>query len=284
MKNFTITTEEYSNLLTKMEETFEIWGGIQNYRFSPNKWYYRGDAKHFLGLEVEVECGSRREEVAKSYFDKYKRFYTIHDGSLTDENRNVGFEFVFAPTEYSLLCQDVQQVFSETPDIYVTPRCAVHLHHSKRYLNRITLYFIFKFLTHIPNLSFVFSIARRLPNGKYCRLMERTYQEFVNNKRQYIRTKESNPNGSFDKYEVLNLSSRHTIEFRMFAGSINPDIICMNIEFVRSLVDYSEIMFQYESDIIKGGRIFSYRNYLEWLYKDDRFNTLKLYINENFES
>jgi hypothetical protein len=81
-----------------------------------------------------------------------------------------------------------------------------------------------KFMYNPDNFAFLDSLAQRSPN-RYCfRLDNKKMTDVL-----FV---------AKDKHEYFNVVPKHTVEFRMFKGTLYRHIFFRSFEFVRSLIEF----------------------------------------------
>jgi len=104
-----------------------------------------------------------------------------------------------------------------------TTRCGMHVHANRAALTALQIGKALVFLNCAANASFVSYVAQRSSNG-YC---ERDSSKKIKDAKH-----------GFSRYDMLNISGRRTIEFRLFRGNLRPERILKNIEFCHALLTY----------------------------------------------
>lgn len=166
--------------------------------------------------------------LTKNYVAKLDSFIK-RDGSLSD-----GIEVVTLPMVLSEIAGSdgkgapKWKAFFDAFDKYgviVRSTCGMHVHVSREQLTTLQIGKILKFLYDEKNFNFIKMIAGRTPPTKYANI--------VGNK------KVSDVNKHVNRYDGLNLTGAHTIEFRIFKSTTNLNRVIANIEFCESLVNFS---------------------------------------------
>jgi len=226
---------------------------VYHYDYRPDSFtYYRSknESKNnnqsknlYYGIELEVENESNVDMA--DVVDNLPEFvYAKQDGSLT-----YGFEIVSNPTTYQWLKENTAQ-WLRILDIrkkgfrsYNTNTCGIHIHLSKNYFSSLHLY---KFLTVFykpENAKFILRISQRVKSNfdRWATLCERP-----NDKNIYYKAK--NKTGNLERYSAINLQNPHTIEIRIFRGTLNPRSFWKNIEFLQAIIDFTKITSLNEID------------------------------------
>ena len=182
----------------------------------------------FLGVELEVEAHRVDSEDAAERIhelvnggDYGRRVFFEHDGSL-----NSGFEIISQPMSLPA----VRELFGELlqPDLvrglrsHRTSTCGLHVHVSRAGLSNLTIARAVTFVNDSANDAFMQAIARRYET-RYCSYREKALDE---------------AHLPGDRYEAVNLTSRQTIEFRMFRGSLKLEAVVAAVEFCHALLEF----------------------------------------------
>jgi hypothetical protein len=191
-------------------------------------WTAAHNGRH-LGVELEVESTGARDrvEIANALHREIngglfgRRVFFERDGSLHD-----GFEIISQPMSLPAL-RDLFG-FLRDPSLvrglrsHRTSTCGLHIHVSREGLNNITIARAVTFVHAPENDAFLTALARRY-NTQYCRYLEKDLE-----------------NAAYpgDRYEAVNLTGRHTIEFRVFRGSLKYEAVIAAAEFCHALLEY----------------------------------------------
>lgn len=188
-----------------------------------------------FGVELEMEAKSR------DYFsdmvellggmDGNGRYILKQDGSLDDGK---GAELVTLP--YTL--DGHRKVFdwqrTLTPGLRNlarsgrgTENCGIHIHVNKAALSALTIGKLLVFLNSEDNDSFVTLIAQRESSHPCGRDASKKITDV-------------HPGPFADRYDILNVTGYHTVEFRMFRGNLRPERVLKNIEFCHALIRFCE--------------------------------------------
>lgn len=199
-----------------------------DFRFIHSDWTKR--TKRFMGVELEVEVKNADtsrvlEEInnvindgevgRKAFFEK--------DGSLSDS----GFEIITNPmgldkhTEFWEWLKD--EPLTKSLRSHDTSTCGLHVHVSREHLNSMQINKMSVFINHPDNAELIAKIARRY-NQSYARIAEK---------------KLGNAHYGRDRYDALNLENRHTVEFRIFKGTIKYASLMAAIQFCNAIVEFT---------------------------------------------
>jgi hypothetical protein len=216
--------------------------------------YYNDDRANFLhpekdvpikfGIELEVGCdkGFSRVNCATLLADAFDEAagsatdYCVfkNDGSLTDCD---GFEIVTRPD-----CPSVhKRIFGsvlrddrvrERMSSFDSGLCGMHIHVSRAPLSQLWIGRMMLFIND-PRMSAVVRAAASRSANRYTTIDP--YKKLTSK--------------SDNRYEALNTTGTHTIEFRIFRGTLDPDSFVRNIEFVESCLEFARPATRSLSDI-----------------------------------
>lgn len=188
----------------------------------------------FYGIELEIEGhSSTAEEIERDYF------YYKQDGSL-----NNGFELVTYPLSWNWIKKnksDIKDVLSYFRDhsckSHDTTTCGIHIHISRNKISNIQLAKICRFFT--TNQKFILKISQRVKEN-LDQWSSLTTEDKTNIK--YVK------DGNHRRYVAINLQNESTIEFRIFRGNLNFNSFMKNLEFINSILEFSNIIGYMSSD------------------------------------
>lgn len=195
---------------------------IHSYRYKPKMFHFHkldnDNLNLFFGLELELDDGGENDENAQ-YIQEYlgeDNCYVVHDGSLSD-----GLEIVTHPCslEYHKTL-DYDGLFKELSkrgykDSY---RTGFHVHVNRDYFNNdsSTIAKIIYLCQHNWDIIEKMSLRK-----DYCHIEELISDGYFKR----------------EKYLFLNLQHPHTIEFRMFKGTMSQSRINEVLKIVKTIVD-----------------------------------------------
>lgn len=186
----------------------------------------------YLGTEVEIENTKNiiSNDEAAGHIQDMIPVYPMHDGSIDD-----GFEMVSDPQniEWTMEhAEDFERAFAYLTDNGFrgdqTTTCGLHIHVSRDPLHPDTIDKILLFMENYKDE--LISLARRHSTSWSAFISDRD-EDFVQSL-TYIKDKKNN-NG---RYMALNLQNTHTIEFRLFRSTLNPQTYLATIQLVASIV------------------------------------------------
>jgi hypothetical protein len=181
-----------------------------------------------MGVELEVEAHSgepntlaRRihETVNENVFGR--RVFFERDGSL-----NNGFEIITQPMGLPMIRSTFEflknQNLTRGLRSHRTTTCGLHVHVSRQNLTNVQIARAVVFVNDPRNDAFVTALARRY-NTTFCQAREKQIDTAAL---------------PGDRYEAVNLTGRHTIEFRIFRGSLKYEAVIAAAEFCHALLEY----------------------------------------------
>lgn len=191
--------------------------------------------KLFYGVELEVENnGDDFYDVAMNTYKSVGEFAILkHDGSL-----NNGFEVVSAPMSMEVHRSEIWDKFFDKDGgrknlrAAKTETCGMHVHVSRDGLSTMTVGKVLEFIHSSKNQEFIEVIAGRERN-RYCMFAnDDSKVEALRAKRglQFER----------ERYNGVNLQNEHTMEIRIFKGTLSRKVFLKNLEFCESLVKFAQ--------------------------------------------
>jgi hypothetical protein len=215
-------------------ECYRDNSGIYDYSYKPRPTFYGQDDYHF-GIELEVEnrdgwgCGAGAEIV---YDTLGERVYCKHDGSLDD-----GFEIVSHPHSIAEI-QNLNWNFLRTLRnrgfrSWDTNTCGLHVHVSRTAFRNNGK------RDEAHELRFQKLIYDN--SAQVCAIAGRTssYARFMDKGNLVPKVKYGQ---SADRYEAINIQNDHTLEIRVFKGSLKKERILSAVEFIHSAIEYTRNM------------------------------------------
>jgi hypothetical protein len=211
------------------------------------------DTQVFYGCEIEIDgrnnVGQANRVAVANFFDdnmKYEDYpitYNKEDGSLT----NYGFEAVTHPMTLAFITEN-KQLFKKAFDFalanhfraHQTETCGLHIHVSKK---------AFKNERAVDNFVFLFErFYEQILT--FSRRSRYNYERWAD---RYGVYNDDDTNRSFadklatasrEKYRIVNLLHRHTLEVRAFRGTLNVDTFLASVQFMdvmRQLANLKDI-------------------------------------------
>ena len=176
--------------------------------------------KTAMGVELELDnLTAAAIPTLVSLLGKHAIFK--RDGSVSN-----GVEICTAPATLDIHKEYFEKFFKEQKTtLEVKDNCGMHVHVDRKTLKQTQLAKILMFMNHTKNNSFIEKIAGRKANS-YCQKEEHTWGTVINKT-------------TGDKYRRVNLAPRETIEFRLFASTLNFKQFSRCLEFVQAVLDYT---------------------------------------------
>ena len=189
--------------------------------------------KRYYGLELEYS-NTNSVKVKEKMFDLYKDkwLYNKSDGSL-----NNGVEIVTSPCDYkSIMCllDKMKEPIKEiTNKAKYKQNAGIHIHVSRKSIPSYNVYKLSYLLNNrqakeLSSIMFYLSgrNAKVSDNylGRYTKIGDTT--KFKNDT---------------DRYLALNLTNKHTIEFRIFKATNDMDKVKSYVNFVESMIKFVDI-------------------------------------------
>lgn len=203
----------------------------------------------YIGCEIETERGDydERVETTVRHGQEEDFIYQMKDGSLDDD----GIECITQPMSKKFFDQfnfedwfkDLREAGARSHD---TENCGLHIHLSREWLGEdkerqdiicgICVEVMSEFKSKLNKF------ARRSSErwASYDEIEEsKTFKEKVENAQKKGAEK-------YSRYRALNRLNRHTIEFRIFKGTLNPETFRASVEMCIRLVEFSKWIYNHK--------------------------------------
>lgn len=246
---------------------------IRAYDFKPDIdfWFEKNEEKNnnglMLGFELEVENYNENglsngqiarvldKEINEKYFKDKKFLYFKRDGSL-----NNGFEIVSKPFSECFfrrnknLFREILTYLSEYGcKSHDTTTCGLHFHINRKFLNsEDTIDKMILFTEYYQDKIKSFS---RRENYRYCEFLSNKTNKFKNDyAKRNIKLIHTTKN-EVDRYSVVNIKNRNTVEIRVFRGTLKPETFLATTEFVFNL---SNVVKNFEIKQISWNKVINF--------------------------
>ena len=216
---------------------------MMNYSYKPEYIIRRLPGEYYdsptLGMEIEMGTRGPVKDLLQVVGDSYNQdwFYCKPDASITgDATLASGLELVSHPmsfaywqTQFPKLKKLFRSLIKAGGRSYNTTSCGIHIHMSRPSFTKTQIYNLHQ-LVH-RELVFSKFISQRSQNAmRWCSLD-------IEEKEVWIR-KAKDLNAHHQRYVALN-TSKHTIEFRLFKGSLRPSTVFKNLEVAQAYYEFS---------------------------------------------
>ena len=233
--------------------------------------------KRFFGVELEVEMKNpdlNANEKARELNDLInggnvgQRVFFERDGSL----RN-GFEIISNPMSLPAHRQLWSWLRDNKATIgmvsHKTTTCGLHVHVSRDRLTKLQIAKMVAFVNNPENQDFMTALARRYGEAAtgFCRI-------------KASKAKVGQAAVSEDRYEAVNVTPRHTVEFRIFKGTLKYESLVAAVEFVNALCEYTATCGECSA------RDLGYESFLKFaeMKLPKETETLRSYVNNRLET
>lgn len=253
---------------------------IQSYSYKPAPIFYGGDSNLFIGVELEMDDGGTDRENARALKRiAGDRIYIKTDGSLDD-----GFEVVTHPMTLQYHMQEMpwQKLLQEAVWLgyrsHKAATCGLHCH-----VNRTA--FGDDYELQETNIAKVLFLVEKYWD-ELLRFSRRTQSQmdrwaarygFKEHPEQVLQQAKCSCIG---RYACVNLANYHTIEFRMWRGTLKYNTLIATLQMVTRLCEVA--MFYSEKEL----QDMSWWRFVSQITEAELITYLKerrLYINEPVE-
>lgn len=233
-----------------------------------------------FGVELEVGCDTYKNDVASMAEETVSivkgNAILAEDGSISTSQYD-GFEIITRPMNFDNQTAFWTEFDAKKPEYmrsWELGTCGLHVHTSRKPLTALDIGKILVLVNGENNRDFMHFIARR----KYNSYAQYKAKKITDGYAGKTRDEQRQHRYRLDKYDVVNLSKEHTIEFRMFRGSTRLETILTAIEFVDTVLDFVR-----ETSI----KNLDYQDFIKFAMqakkKDNLKNRIKLFLEKEKE-
>jgi len=226
------------------EECYPNNSYIHEYGYKPYPIFH-GEGNQFLGVELEVDRGGYSQNVAREVIDILGDdfVYCKNDGSLDD-----GFEIVSHPATLEYHSQVdwecvLNYLINEGYESHDAGTCGLHVHMNRKGFGNTeeeqelgiskVLFFIER---HWDN---VVKFSRRTPSQ-----LDEWAARYLCSSPEHPEDVLEYAKNDMSRYRAVNLCPRHTIEIRIFRGSLVYETFMAALQFCDLLYDISELSLE----------------------------------------
>lgn len=240
---------------------------IHDYSYRPDPIFHstNPDERLFFGIEIEVEASDSRSDSAMHAYqlEGADLAYLKNDGSLDH-----GFEIVTHPMSHDFYKNEASQLWEVLENLrsksglrvksWDTRTCGLHIHisrtgfsggaHMHRFLNLV-----------YSNPEFYSALAGRSSDqwAKFTDIYQKEYRRDANGERipapptsglyWEVDTKRTfkhklDPNRGSDRYSAVNTLNAHTLEMRIFRGTVNGNTVKAQLDLAHASVEYTRTL------------------------------------------
>lgn len=215
-------------------------------------WSYKPDAifhsttnseRLFFGVELEMEAysGSDLSNASEYAFrlEKSDLAYLKNDGSL-----NQGMELVTHPMSYTFYSEYAEELWDTIENLRTqyrmrsgdTSTCGIHIHISRTGFSGGA--HMHRFLNLVYSNERLFSKLAGRHSDRWAKFND--VQRWDDNGNYHKSFKSKLENGSrSDRYSAVNTQNHHTLEMRIFKGSMLKDTIMAHLGLAHASVEYT---------------------------------------------
>lgn len=213
---------------------------IRDYSYRPEPVFFgRSNENLHLGFEIEAENIKRDHKnncIAEDINNEL--FYCKGDSSIHD-----GFEIVSHPMSLGYIQGKGKVKISSMLDhlresgmrSYQTTTCGMHVHLSKSAIGNLTLFKMLKLF--YENKTFILKFSNRT-KGKFNEYSTLSDEDSYDKTHKEVRYEKAKRKYTDDRFLALNLENSHTIEIRIFRGTLNKNSFFRNLEFCHAIVQF----------------------------------------------
>jgi len=214
----------------------------------------------YLGFEIEVEIEDHSEAC--------ESIQALHESRLAlacvDTSLDDGCEFISPPVSIKYAETYLDRLFEHINEeaFFTKSTCGMHIHVSRKYLSELQIGRIFTFIHHSRNRHFLEKIAGRPASTSYARFNTNIKDAAYRLRKENVAKgrEDSLQYYNNDRRNAVNVWKGHTVEFRLFAGTIDKQAALRYTQFVKALIQYTRSGGGYSA-----AKSASYNEFLSWL-------------------
>ncbi len=255
---------------------------IHDYSYKPESVFY-GEGPRYFGVELEIDDGGRDDDNATALLnignEDEEHIYIKHDGSIDD-----GMEIVSHPMslEYhkdycwnEIMSKAIRMGYRS----HQTSTCGLHVHVNRNSLGTNqeeqdeVISRILYFVEHHWNELLKFSRRSEYNINRWA-----ARYGYENNPKAILDKAKKGNNG---RYAAVNLCNYHTIEFRLFRGTLKHNTFIAVLQLVNKICDTAVFM---SDKMIQG---LSWSDFVASITDEELIQYLKerrLYINDELSA
>jgi hypothetical protein len=209
------------------------------YGYKPEAKFF-GKSDYYFGLELETKVSMFTEKAAETIVLSLNGLvYCKEDGTLGDS----GIEVVTHPMTLEFLEEAIPTLSRVLEDAgcRVDDNCGMHVHVSRSAFQDVGHIYRVICLWQMISEKERLEVAGR-PANNYCYFVD--LQKLLGELliAEAVKTGVvdfSERSFYFDHYNAVNVQNEHTVEFRMFAGTVDASVIVDRVKFVQKLIDFA---------------------------------------------
>ncbi len=217
----------------------------------------KGDT--LFGIELELD------KVNPTILQKSHEFLKKHCIFKRDGSVSNGVEIVSKPATIAQHKEVFKPFFdAKCAGLVATTNCGIHVHVSRGHFGFMTLGRLNAFMH--KNKAQVVKIAGR--ESSYAQFNRNSYEEGLLNPWYSASGNKYDEAKTFtwDKYTCLNLTPRHTMEFRIYKSTTDWEEFCRFLEFTEAVVSYCNLAGNDNKGKIRGMKDFlSFQNFADFV-------------------
>lgn len=256
---------------------------IKEYRYKPDPVFY-GNGSRYFGVELEIDIGGRdtifADELLEIGNEDNEHIYIKSDGSLNDGMKIVSHPMTLDYHTHEMNWEEVmKRAISLGYRSHQTSTCGLHVHvnrtsfgdtHEEQedVISRI-LYFV----EHHWNELLKFSRRSEATMNRWAARYgyENTPKAIMDKAKK----------GCYGRYTAINLCNYHTVEFRLFRGTLKLNTLIATLQLVNEICSVAVFMSDEQLQSL------SWSEFVSKLTETELIQYLKernLYINEKIDS
>ena len=266
--------QEYDAYLYCSDCYDRVRPNIHDYGYKPTPIFYGGvDEGYGVEVEIDAEYGtdhSDANETANAIIDAGgDHIYLKHDGSLSSR----GMEIVTHPAtlDYHMNNFPWHEILGAAADhgyrSHDTDTCGLHIHASRSLFGNSPMEIDLTTAKAILLVDFwydqyVIPFARR-KYGDISQWAKKANAGITDTDTDEIAIEKIKTACGYDRYKAVNIKNAHTVEFRMFKGTLRRDTLTASIQWVDVLINYCRVTPLADIWSATWGDVFGHTEYAE---------------------
>lgn len=230
---------------------------VHDYSYRPDPIFHstQADDRLFFGIEIEVENSktlgwdnrNQAAEYAQSHLEPIDLAYLKNDGSLSD-----GFEIVTHPMTHEFYMSEASELWSTLEHLrsmsmrsWSTSTCGLHIHISRAGFKGGA--HMHRFLNLVYSNEEFYSLMAGRSSSRWAKFDDVESSSWTDtdawgnrNYKTWRSYRQKIEHGRHtDRYSAVNTQNAHTLEMRIFKGSIKPSRVKAMISLAHASVEFT---------------------------------------------
>lgn len=253
LMDYAVYCEECDNYYANGCPDCDISQSVHDWSYKPDPIFHSvdKDERMFFGIEVEMEAQdmttlNMAAEYAANRLEEDDLAYLKRDGSLDE-----GFELVTHPMSFEYYRDYAETLWGTIETLrtkyymrsWDTRTCGLHIHISRTGFTSGA--HMHRFMNLVYTLQDLFEILAGRSSSRWASFEDVRVGKITDSGQAvYWKSfaKKINEGRNTDRYTAINCQNQHTLEMRIFKGTLNRDTIMAQISLAHASVEYTRNM------------------------------------------